>query len=375
MSAADRATRAATTHTPEHYRALFEPRGVVVAGASTHPGKFGFVSLHNILACGYPGKVFATNREGSSVLGIECLTTIDDLPEDEVDLMFVCTPKAANNQLLTAAAKKGIRAVFMATGGYGEAGEQGRQEERDLVTLCHELGLLLIGPNGQGVVSTPASLCAQIVAPYPPAGGIGVASQSGNFVSSFLNLSCATGVGISRAVSAGNAAATSIADLLEFFATDPATTVALAYMEGIDDGRGVARALGQRCSRDAHGRAQGRCHRRRCGRCCKPHRIARDRRPDLRRDVRPDGRNPRGHGRRSFRGRRDLRHPASSGGQSRRCDDDGRWMGGGHCRRDHPTPRSGAGAAPRGSPGRHRRVAPAQVESEQPGRPRRGRDP
>jgi acetyltransferase len=56
-------------------------------------------------------------------------------------------------------------------------------------------------------VSTPVGLCAQIVAPYPPAGDIGVASQSGNFVSSFLNMATATGIGISRAVSAGNAAA------------------------------------------------------------------------------------------------------------------------------------------------------------------------
>ena len=55
------------------------------------------------------------------------------------------------------------------------------------------------------VVSTPANLCAQIVAPYPPAGRIAVASQSGNFVSSFLNYARQTGVGISRAVSAGNA--------------------------------------------------------------------------------------------------------------------------------------------------------------------------
>ena len=37
-------------YTDAQFRALFEPRGVLVAGASTHPGKFGFVSLHNILA-------------------------------------------------------------------------------------------------------------------------------------------------------------------------------------------------------------------------------------------------------------------------------------------------------------------------------------
>src|SRR5581483_11833181 len=89
----------------------------------------------------------------------------------------------------------------------------------------------------QGVVSTPASLCAQIVAPYPPAGRIAVASQSGNFVSSFLNWSCETGVGVSRAVSAGNAAAATVADYLEYYAGDPATSVSLAYVEGVADGR------------------------------------------------------------------------------------------------------------------------------------------
>ena len=47
-------------------------------------------------------------------------------------------------------------------------------------------------------MSTPSPLCAQIVAPYPPPGRIGVASQSGNFVSSFLNYAVQTGIGISR---------------------------------------------------------------------------------------------------------------------------------------------------------------------------------
>ena len=66
-----------------------------------------------------------------------------------------------------------------------------------------------------------------------------MASQSGNFVSSFLNYSRSSGVGISRAVSAGNAAAVNVADYLEFYADDPETTVGLAYVEGITDGRAL----------------------------------------------------------------------------------------------------------------------------------------
>jgi acyl-CoA synthetase (NDP forming) len=223
----------------QQFRALFEPRGVLVAGASTHPGKFGFVSLHNILAGGYKGAVFGTNLEGEEVLGIRTVADIADLPDDAIDLVFVCTPAAANQGVLRACAAKGVKAAFLTSAGYGEAGPAGRAAEAELVALADELGMLLAGPNGQGVVSTAANLCAQIVAPYPPRGGIAVASQSGNFVSSFLNYARQTGVGISRAVSAGNAAAVSPADYLDWFADDAETVVSLAYVEGIVDGRAL----------------------------------------------------------------------------------------------------------------------------------------
>ena len=223
--------------TDAQFRALFEPRGVLVAGASTHPGKFGFVSLHNILANGYEGAVFGTNLHAETVLGITTVADIDELPAGVIDLVFVCTPASANPDLLRACARKGITAAFLTSAGYGEAGPEGRAAEAALVELADELGMLLAGPNGQGVVSTPAQLCAQIVAPYPPAGSIAVASQSGNFVSSFLNYARQSGVGISRAVSAGNAAAVTPADYLDWYANDGATAVSLAYVEGIVDGR------------------------------------------------------------------------------------------------------------------------------------------
>ena len=235
--------------TLEHFDALFDPKGVVVAGASSHPGKFGFVALHNILASGYQGKVFATNRESIEVLGIQSVADIDDIPAGEADLVFVCTPAATNPALLRAAAAKGIRAAFIASAGYGEAGDEGKAAQDDLVALANDLDLLIVGPNGQGLVSTPSSLCAQIVAPYPPPGRIGIVSQSGNFVSSFENYAIASGVGISRAVSAGNAAQVGVVDFLEFFAEDPATDVALAYVEGVIDGRAFYDRLRKVCEK------------------------------------------------------------------------------------------------------------------------------
>ena len=234
---------AAARPTEEQFRALFEPRGIIIAGASTHPGKFGFVTLHNLLAGGYSGQVFATNREGAEVLGVPTVPEVTDLPHGEADLIFLCTPAAANPQILRDAASIGVKAAFITSAGYGEAGEAGIEAQEELKALAAELGILVAGPNGQGVVSTPARLCAQIVAPIPPPGRIGVASQSGNFVSSFENYAVQTGVGISRAVSAGNAINVTVPDYLDFYAGDDATAVGLAYVEGIQDGRSFAERM------------------------------------------------------------------------------------------------------------------------------------
>jgi acyl-CoA synthetase (NDP forming) len=227
----------------ERFRPLFHPRGVIVAGVSSHPGKFGFVTFHNLLRCDFRGEVFGIKPDAAEVLGEKTYASVDDLPDRaEADLVFMCTPNKANVGILRACANKGVRAAFVTSAGYGEAGEEGKALQRELVEVAAELDMLLIGPNGQGVISTPESMCAQIVAPNPPPGRIGVASQSGNLVSSYLNYAVATGVGISKAVSLGNSAQTGLAELLEYFAVDPDTDVALAYVEGVGDGRLFRRA-------------------------------------------------------------------------------------------------------------------------------------
>ncbi len=233
----------------DRFRPLFHPRGIIVAGVASHPGKFGFVTMHNLMRFGYEGELFPVKPDGAEVLGRETLTDVAEVPDGRADLVVVCTPNKVNVPLLEACAKKGVRAAFVASAGYGEAGEEGKAMQVELAAKAEELGLLLIGPNGQGVISTPAKMCAQIVAPYPPPGRIGVASQSGNLVSSYLNYAVSTGVGVSKAVSLGNSAQTGLAEMLEYFAVDPDTDVALAYVEGIADGERFKRAVARLTAR------------------------------------------------------------------------------------------------------------------------------
>jgi len=229
----------------ERFRPLFYPKGIVVTGVSQHPGKFGTVTFHNLLRFGYKGEIFPINREGIESLGHRTYRSIEEIPSGRADLVFLCTPTQINPDLLRACAKIGVRAAFVASAGYGEAGPEGIKLQTELVDLANDLGIVLAGPNGQGLISTSVSMCAQIVAPYPPAGSISMVSQSGNIGSSYMNYGVLTRVGFSKGISCGNSAQLALADYLAYYGEDPDTSVSLAYLEGVEDGRrflDVARA-------------------------------------------------------------------------------------------------------------------------------------
>ena len=151
----------------------------------------------------------------------------------------MCTPAATNLDLLRACAAKGVKAAFITSAGYGEAGEEGRRRPGRAGAGGRRARAARRRPERPGRRLDAGVDCApRSWRPYPPPGRIGIASQSGNFVSTFMNYARHYGVGVSRAVSAGNAAAVGVADYLEFYADDPATNVGLAYVEGLVDGRG-----------------------------------------------------------------------------------------------------------------------------------------
>jgi len=221
----------------EKFDPLFNPNGIAVVGVSSHPGRFGSVALHNILRYGYQGKVFPVNRDGVTVFGLQSYKDIDDIPDNQAELAFIATPPQHNEDILKKAHAKGVKAAFVAAGGYSEADEQGKKLEDQLVETANKLNMTIAGPNGQGIISTASNLCAQIAAPYPPSGRISLVSQSGNVLSSLMNHAIRTNIGVNKAISAGNSAQTKITDYLNYFATDDSTDVVVAYLEGVDNGQ------------------------------------------------------------------------------------------------------------------------------------------
>ena len=209
---------------------LFNPKGIAVIGASTHPGKFGFVALHNILAAGFDGNIFATNPMTPEILGVQTLESVKSIPANSIDVAMICLGPEQTIAVLPELAEKGVKAGFVVSGGFRESGFEGIELEKELVEVANSLEITIAGPNGQGFVSTPANLCSQIVSPYPPLGNISIASQSGNILSAMLNQARARNIGIARAISIGNQAQVDIAEYIRYFGKDPETKVIVSYV-------------------------------------------------------------------------------------------------------------------------------------------------
>lgn len=139
----------------ENLRVLFNPKGIAVIGASTHPGKFGFVALHNILSAGFEGNVFATNPKTPEILGVQTLGSVSEIPHNMIDTAMICLGPEQTIRILPELADKGVKAAFVVSGGFRESGEKGAELEKELVETANALGIAVAGPNGQGFISTP----------------------------------------------------------------------------------------------------------------------------------------------------------------------------------------------------------------------------
>jgi acetyltransferase len=228
---------------PADLKPFFEPRNVAVVGASANPVKWGYYIFHNAAAGGFTGRLFPVNRSGGTLFGHPVLPTVDELPAGEVELALVVVPPDQVPGCLEGLARRGVRAVYVVTGGYSETGAAGAARERELAALAARLGLLLAGPNGQGLLSTPVGLSTQMAFARPPRGGLSMVTQSGNIGATLEHLAHLGGVGFCRLVSVGNSATLGVEEFLEFLAEDERTTAVALYVEGVRDGGRFAEAL------------------------------------------------------------------------------------------------------------------------------------
>lgn len=214
--------------------AFFKASGVAVIGASDDVTKIGGRPVQLLRKYGYAGAIYPVNPKGGTIQGLQGYASILATPTAP-DLAILAVPAPATLQAVRDCASRGVRGVIVLSAGFGEAGPEGVALQAELVRVVRHHGMRLLGPNCLGVVNVADNLVGSfsiaLEQSMPPAGQVGIVSQSGNIGSFTMRNMADRGLGVSRFIATGNEADVDVADGIAALAQDPATRIILCCME------------------------------------------------------------------------------------------------------------------------------------------------
>ncbi len=211
---------------------ILRPGSIAVVGASRAPGTLGHQVFSQLVSHGFQGPVYPVNPEATHVASVRAWGSVLDVP-GELDLAVICVPAAQVMRVVEECAVKRVQGLVVLSAGFAERDEAGVAAEVELVTYARRHGMRLVGPNALGVINTDPDvrMHATFVAVDPLPGRIGLMAQSGTVGAAVIDGARQVGLGISSFVAVGNKADVSGNDLLRYWQDDPATDVAMLYLE------------------------------------------------------------------------------------------------------------------------------------------------
>ena len=213
---------------------LLAPRSVAVIGVSHQPGSIGRSILLNIRDAGFTGALYAVNPHGGDVDGIRCVASATALPEAP-DLAVVTVPAGVVLEVAQECGDRGARSLVVITSGLTRA------QSASLLATCRRTGMRLVGPNCFGVAVPGIGLDATFAAHHPLPGRAGLVVQSGGVGVALLEHLSRLGIGISSFASVGDKLDVSGNDMLQWWAEDGHTRLAVLYLESFGNPRKFAR--------------------------------------------------------------------------------------------------------------------------------------
>jgi acyl-CoA synthetase (NDP forming) len=214
---------------------IVNPKSIAFFGASNTFMRMGSIMLSSLQALGYEGKIFPVHPTEKVVRGLPAYPSILDVPEIP-DLAIIVLPTEIVCRTLDDCGKKGIRSAIVVSGGFREAGPEGAALQKELEAIARRHGIRFLGPNCLGVANLHLKLNPTPIKADCQAGFVGLASQSGSFITQMFNYLYRHGMGFSAALSVGNEASIDIVDCLEYLGACPNTKVITLYIEGINRG-------------------------------------------------------------------------------------------------------------------------------------------
>ncbi len=220
----------------ENLDKLFNPKRIAVIGASDKEGSVGAKLLRNLIGVGYKGAVYPVNPFKPIVQGITAYPTVERIPW-QIDLAVIATPAHTVPQIVEECGKAKVPSLIIISAGFKEAGEEGKEFEKQILELKDHYRMRIMGPNSLGVMRPSIKLNATFANKAANLGRIAFISQSAALCSSVLDWASAAHVGFSAIASVGSMLDVDFGDLVDYFGADSQTKSIVLYVESIKNAR------------------------------------------------------------------------------------------------------------------------------------------
>jgi len=224
---------------------LFHARSVALLGISGDASKMTGAPLEILRQAGFTGRIYPVNPKYPELGGLPCYADIADLPEAP-DVALIMLSARHVPAAIRACAARGTRCAVVLSAGFEETPE-GKAHAQELAAAAAESGVLVVGPNCEGLWSVPdrllltfGSAARRKVLHTAP---IAILSQSGAMAGAIARHLQDSELGCAYVVSVGNETVLTIADYLEWMVERDDVRVAALFIEGLRDGQRLLRAL------------------------------------------------------------------------------------------------------------------------------------
>jgi acetate---CoA ligase (ADP-forming) len=221
-----------------YLKSLYMPRHILVTGFSADPKKAGARFVGGLKTQGYTGEISLLGRAAGEFEGLRVYDSVDALP-DGIDLAFNMYPANITLDILPKIAARGVPVAVVFTSGFAEQGGDAVDAQQQLVKVCRQNGMRLVGPNCPGYFYFPnnVNLTAQIGLKQGP---VALISQSGNVGITLWDQSKMLDIGFTAFIGVGNQSDIPLHDHIAYLGDDDNTKVIALYIEGLPAGQGQA---------------------------------------------------------------------------------------------------------------------------------------
>lgn len=213
---------------------ILNPASVAVVGSIEDVGSV----IPSLVQGNYQGKLHILTTNSSEDFALESLERLGE----DVDLLLIEHAPENLEAIMGAAAQRNAKGIIVVASSHNP--KLSSSDSRELVLTARDFGLRALGPAALGVINTDESISLNTTpAPMPPAGNVGIFTQSAGVGTLVLSRAIERGLGISSFIAAGTFADVTGNDVIQYWGADENTSICLLSLDSIGNPRKFFRVL------------------------------------------------------------------------------------------------------------------------------------